>query len=233
MLLTLSSKVIKPVTNLKVEYNGQTALHIEKLQLPEVGLVAVLGSNGSGKSTLFKALLGLLPATGIYLLSKIAADKSTSYLPQNTSLPASIPLRVRDLLEQGGLQKDKSFITELGLQRLLDKQVSQLSGGQLKRSLFLRSIISQPDILVLDEPFNQVDKETREVITKILLDYSKNHLVILSTHDWDFAKEYADYSLILAGKVVAYDSTQKLAAEKQDIPQLAHAHNILCEEHHA
>lgn len=135
--------------------------------------VAVTGPNGGGKTTLMRIILGLLKPTGgnVDLLQKVR----TSYLPQKSSIDSSYPISVREVV-MSGLTKEteqtvkrvEEALREVELEEHADKPIGALSGGQQQRVLLARAIISEPELLILDEPLSYVDKHFEQKIYNII-----------------------------------------------------------------
>ncbi|MBL0721397.1 MAG: metal ABC transporter ATP-binding protein [Sulfurovum sp.] len=168
--------------------------------------VALLGPNGGGKSTLIKLILGLItPSSGeIYILSikqkKFKEYYKIGYVPQNVSqADNNFPLSVYETVALG-LSSQKSwfsFLTKrdreeidsvlqrVNITNLKDKNISQLSGGQRQRVMIARALVSQPEILILDEPSTGVDIASQEKFYQFLkrLNIEHNLTIVFITHD--------------------------------------------------
>jgi ABC-type Mn2+/Zn2+ transport system ATPase subunit len=191
------------IKNLITGYPGaRPALKGVSLGVPVGARVALVGSNGAGKSTLLKAVVGLLPviegSIRIYGNAVGACHHRTAYLPQRSQLDWRFPISLQRLVLTGryvhlgwlkrARTKDyaivESVITQLGLSDLLHRQIGHLSGGQQQRALLARALAQESDLLLLDEPLNAVDNDTREVISKVLNDLSRQgKTVVMATHD--------------------------------------------------
>ena len=189
--------------NLVTGYPGaKAALKGVSLSVPRGARVALVGSNGAGKSTLLKAVAGLLPIREgnirIYGNAVGACHHRTAYLPQRSGLDWRFPISLRRLVLTGryvhlgwlrrASAKDYDLVEkvteQLGLSDLLERQIGQLSGGQQQRALLARALAQESDLLLLDEPLNAVDNDTRAVITKVLNELSiQGKTVVMATHD--------------------------------------------------
>jgi ABC-type Mn2+/Zn2+ transport system ATPase subunit len=191
------------VKHLVTGYPGaKAALKGVSLCVPIGSRVALVGSNGAGKSTLLKAVAGLLPVREgdirIYGNAVGACHHRVAYLPQRSQLDWRFPISLRRLILTGryvhlgwfkrvrpGDQEVVAQVAQqLGLETLLDRQIGQLSGGQQQRALLARALAQESDLLLLDEPLNAVDQDTRVVITSVLRALSaEGKTVIMATHD--------------------------------------------------
>ena len=158
---------------------------------------AVIGSNGSGKSTFLKLIAGLLKP------SKGSLDhnfKAIAYLPQNGNFNRTFPISVADVLKMSKYVHLKSKYTTKSLLKALstvklsvdlDRPIQELSGGQFQRVLFARLLLQEPDLLLLDEPFNGIDEETINDLSSVLGDlHQKKKTIIIAIHDWHFVNSF-------------------------------------------
>jgi manganese/zinc/iron transport system ATP- binding protein len=166
-------------------------------------MVLLMGPNGAGKSTLIKAILGIVrPASGRVevLGSDPLKDRSVrrriAYVPQVRSLNTIAPLRVRDLVEMGVLlspERPESdgdvelrvgrALEAVGLAERTNHRLSQLSGGQLARALMARALAQNPEIYLLDEPFESIDAASEAMILRVLRsERDRGKLVVVTEH---------------------------------------------------
>ncbi len=121
-------------------------------------IVSLIGPNGAGKTTLVRVLLGLLkPDAGMV---RRRPGLAVGYLPQQAEFDPVLPLTVRRLLgltRRGKREETEGALAEVGAADLADQGVHGLSGGELQRVLLARSLLCGPDLLVLDEPVQNVD----------------------------------------------------------------------------
>ncbi len=191
--------------------------------------VALVGPNGAGKSTLFKAISGLLPIKNgsirIFGHSLGACHHRVVYLPQRSDIDWGFPISVMDLVTTGRYvylgwfatlrKKDKQAaheaLKQMRLLDLKDRQISKLSGGQQQRVLIARALAQDADLLLLDEPLNAVDAETRQIVAELLLKIkSEGKTVIVATHYYD--QEEGRYD----GAIFLKDGTQVDSQMKKD-----------------
>ena len=164
---------IKDVT---AGYGNKTVLKDVSLDVLEGDFLGIIGPNGGGKTTLLKVILGLLqPNSGtirFYQDGKQVPFLRIGYLPQLNNIDKKFPITVRDVISSG-LASEKRWIrgfndqqqkridevvAQMGLEELVKRPIGELSGGQLQRVLLGRSIVSDPQVLILDEPNSYVDK---------------------------------------------------------------------------
>lgn len=186
-----------------VYYDDVCALSDISLCVPEGDFLGIIGPNGGGKSTLLKAILGLVrPSRGriaIYGESPEKASRLIGYVPQFSKFDRNFPITVADVVLMGRLagglpaffrysRADRSLVeavlTRLNICDLKDRQIGQLSGGQLQRVLIARALAVQPKILLLDEPTASVDSRSKEQIYQLLEELNQTMTVVIVTHDF-------------------------------------------------
>jgi ABC-type Mn2+/Zn2+ transport system ATPase subunit len=184
------------------EDSPDVALRNITLCVPVGARVALVGPNGAGKSTLLKTAAGLLPVLSgtitIYGQPVGACHHRVAYLPQRGELDWRFPVSLRRLVmtgryvHLGWLRRPAAadwaivdrVIAQLELSHLAERQISQLSGGQQQRALFARALAQEADLLLLDEPLNAVDNDTRAIIDGVLDGLKKQQkTVVTATHD--------------------------------------------------
>lgn len=200
------------------------ALKGARLCVPVGAQIALVGHNGAGKSTLLKAVAGLLPvrsgSIAIYGNPPGACHHRVAYLPQRGEIDWRFPITLRKLVLTGryvhlGWFKRPSrqdwciadeVIDRLGLSALRERQISQLSGGQQQRALLARALAQEAELLLLDEPLNAVDAETRHLMIELLrLLRHEQKTVITATHDLGRLESDFDGALYLAdGREIAH-----------------------------
>ncbi len=178
------------------------AVHDITLSIPQGSRVALVGANGAGKSTLLKAAAGLLPlASGtlrVHGSPPGGCCHRVAYLAQRGDLDWRFPMTVRRLVLTGRYvhlgwfrrpgSEDHAIVDRmldlLQIGDLADRRIGELSGGQQQRTLLARAMAQEADMLLLDEPMNAVDAQTRQVVRVVLHTLSKaGKTIIVATHD--------------------------------------------------
>jgi manganese/zinc/iron transport system ATP- binding protein len=192
------------IHELSAGYDRQDVLVGVDLMAPVGALVALIGANGSGKSTLFKAVAGLLPVrqgdVRIYGQPVGACHHRVAYLPQRSEIDWRFPMNARRLaitgryVHRGWLRTPQpsdwrivdAVLARLKIDHLAQRQIGQLSGGQQQRVMLARALAQGADLLLLDEPLNAVDAETRQIVAMVLAEErAAGRTIIVSTHDLD------------------------------------------------
>ncbi|RKN22102.1 metal ABC transporter ATP-binding protein [Micromonospora musae] len=206
-------------SGVSVGYHGTPVLTDVDLKLASGQRLALVGPNGAGKSTLIKSILGLVPLlTGTATVlgrTPTHARTLTGYVPQTDSLDADFPVTAAQVVMMGRYRRigwwrptraaDRRAVREaldrLGLADHAGKHFGVLSGGQRQRVLLARAIAAEPQLLLLDEPFNGVDALSQEAILSVLRQLSTaGTTLVLSTHDLTLARELADTICLLNGR---------------------------------
>ncbi len=204
---------------------GETveALDHVSLDFPETGMVFLLGKSGSGKSTLLNLAGGLdSPDEGeIIVKGKSSKDFTPSdfdsyrntyvgfiFQEYNILNELTVGENVALALQLQGKPKDRARISELlsmvDLQGYADRKPNTLSGGQKQRVAIARALVKEPEIIMADEPTGALDSQTGAQVFDTLKKLSKEKLVVVVSHDRDFAETYADRIIELRdGKVVS------------------------------
>lgn len=183
-------------------------------------LTAIIGENGAGKSTLIKAVLGEIKHSGNITFKDIKnneiKDLKIGYVPQHLNIEKNTPTSVYDLFASFNtdtpifLFKDKKMYKNIKqhlnifeAENLIDKQVCNLSGGELQRVLLSIATFPTPNLLILDEPVSGVDRNGLEIFYTNIDNLKRNYdlSIILVSHDLEFVSKYADY-VILLNKVI-------------------------------
>jgi ABC-type Mn2+/Zn2+ transport system ATPase subunit len=220
------------VNGLSVAYQEIQALEGVSLATSCGNTVALIGPNGAGKSTLLKAIAGLVPRSAGSILWRgvqVAQwHREFAYLPQREEVDWSFPVTVRGLVEMGRYSQlgwwrrwravDEEKVLEamksMHLEGLENRQISELSGGQQQRAFIARALAQEAHVLMLDEPFNGLDRPARENLAALLRQQAaEGRLVIASHHDLNTVADLFDEVLILNRRAVAFGPVQEVFTE--------------------
>ncbi|MBA3957708.1 MAG: ABC transporter ATP-binding protein [Parachlamydiaceae bacterium] len=182
--------------------------------------VGIIGPNGGGKTTLLKLIMGFLkPTQGsirVFGTSPNAACSQIAYVPQVVRFDRQFPISVLEVVLLGRLaqlpwygryrEEDRhaacQALDKVGLLPLKDRAFGTLSGGQAQRTLIARALVSNPKLLLLDEPTASVDAQTQAEIYA-LLDQLQNEMTILMvTHDLNIAIEHVKRVICVQRQVI-------------------------------
>ncbi|MDA3880215.1 MAG: ABC transporter ATP-binding protein [Prolixibacteraceae bacterium] len=188
------------IKNLTVKYGNNVALKDADLSIFQSDFIGVIGPNGGGKTTLLKAILGLIqPTSGNVIFSEELKDKGgdIGYLPQVNKFDQRFPITVKEVILSGLARRSRwakpyskkdnnkleQLIGELGIEKLVSKPIGELSGGQMQRVFLGRALISNPKLLILDEPDTYVDNKFEHELYEMLLSLNKRMAIMLVSHD--------------------------------------------------
>lgn len=204
------------------------ALNSISLEFTKNEFVSILGPSGCGKSTLLNLIGGLDRASEGKIIiddkditsftSKemdIYKNQSVGFVFQNCFLISQLsvieniilPLKVRGENEKKIKDKAIELLKKFNIEELKDKKVNQLSGGQAQKICIIRAIIGEPKVILADEPTGALDSKSSKEVMDVLKSISKDHLVIMVTHNEELASTYSNRIIrLLDGKVISDDS---------------------------
>ena len=193
-------EAIVSLKNVSVKYDETTALESVSLDIYPTDFLGIIGPNGGGKTTLVKAILGTLPHSGEVLYSPTLTEKGhrrIGYLPQQPEFDRSFPISVIEVVmsglqaEKGAMKRytaaDRKRAMELlemaGIKEVAERQISEISGGQMQRALLCRAVILEPKLLILDEPTNFVDNQFENELYTLLHRLNERMAIVMVSHD--------------------------------------------------
>ena len=221
------------VYNLAVYYRDNWAINDVSFCVQPGQVMALLGPNGAGKSTLVKAILGLIPISKGAV--KFASQplkrqlKRVAYVPQRTQVDWDYPVTVEKVVMMGRIPATGWFrkpsrnsqnivrnaLEKVGLWQYRQRQIRDLSGGQQQRVFLARAIAQQADLLLFDEPFNNIDRQTEEIIFNVFaeLKQQKKTLLVIS-HDLGLSLDNYDRLLLINQQIIATGSKQEVLTKE-------------------
>jgi len=208
------------VKNVTFGYRERDPVIIDaSFQIMPSQLVAIIGPNGGGKTTLLKLLMGFLePWQGtisIFRKRPTRYPNGIAYVPQMTSFDRQFPMTVFDLVLTGRLfnlpwwgqyrkqdrEKAMSALEEVHLEEFAKKPFSSLSGGQLQRALIARALVSEPKIILLDEPLAHLDATAENELVELLGHIRKKKTILMVTHNIQSILSSVEHILCVQGRV--------------------------------
>lgn len=193
-------KALVSLRDVSVAYDGHDVLQHVDLDIFPNDFLGVIGPNGGGKTTLVQAIVGNIPHRGSITYAPElfrGKERLIGYMPQQTTFDRNFPISVVEVV-MSGLQGQRKFFarytsrdrqraTELlrsaGIERIADRPVGEISGGQMQRALLCRAIISEPRLLILDEPANFVDNRFENELYRMLADLNRRMAIVMISHD--------------------------------------------------
>lgn len=217
------------IKNLTAGYGRQQVLHHVNLSIFPNDFLGIVGPNGGGKTTLLKCILGLLePQEGEILFHSPqgqAEEKRAlrlGYLPQYSHIDKKFPITVWDtvlsgLIAETGLlsrwnhdeqKRAKEVIARMGLEGMEQRPIGALSGGELQRVLLGRAVVSNPEVLVLDEPGTYIDKRTEARLYELLDELNVRCAIVMVSHDTDSLLRHARSLAVVDRELTYYPTTE-------------------------
>ena len=249
---------MEPIVSLKnitVEYDSTTALESVSLDIYPNDFLGVIGPNGGGKTTLVKAILSTVPHSGEVSYSPTLFEKGhrlIGYLPQLSEFDKSFPISVIEVVmsglqaEKGALKRytaaDRKQAMELlemaGIEDVAERQISEVSGGQMQRALLCRAVILEPKLLILDEPTNFVDNKFENELYTLLHRLNERMAIVMVSHDLGTITSVVK-SIVCVNRTVHRHDSNIITAEQLEnyhcpIQIISHGQvpNTVLEHHH-
>jgi ABC-type Mn2+/Zn2+ transport system ATPase subunit len=235
------------VEHVTIAIRGRTIVDDLSFWIPKGEFVCLCGPNGAGKSTLLKAIMGLMPVTAGKI--KIGdEDVSTGvskigYVPQRKGFDRDFPARAVDLIiaalrkkwpvriREHERERARKVLEKIGGERLLDKPLAALSGGETQRVFLARALINDPSIIILDEPTAGVDARGRAELLELMTHISRSDelAAILVTHNLAAVAQTAERIVYIeGGKMLCWGLPDELLGQ-QSLTALA----FQARDHHA
>ena len=245
------------IKGLTVVYDTKVVLEDANFSLFENDFVGVIGPNGGGITTLLKAILGLVkPVSGEIIFSEKLGNKGgdIGYLPQVNKFDSRFPISVFEVILSGLTDQKNWFrrvskqdrenvdaiIDELGIRKIAKKSIGELSGGQMQRAFLGRALVSDPKLLVLDEPDTYVDNQFEGELYRKLVELNRQMAILLVSHDVGTISTYVK-SIACVNRQLHYHpsniiSQDQLASYNCPIQMITHGsvpHTVLETHHHS
>jgi zinc transport system ATP-binding protein len=245
---------IVEIRNASVGYSDDVVLRNINLSIVDQDYIGVIGPNGGGKTTLVKLILGLLqPIQGEVIYHSNNKENLIGYLPQVSQTDRSFPITVSEVVLSGLMsskgghgnfnRSDKlragEILQMMGIIHLKNKSIGELSGGQMQRAFLGRAIISEPRLLILDEPNTFVDNKFEHDLYELLRKLNHKMAIMMVSHDvgtiTSYVKtiacvnrnlHYHPSNIITQSQLTAYNCPIQLITHG-DVP-----HTVLGEHHH-
>jgi zinc/manganese transport system ATP-binding protein len=222
--------------NLSVRYSDAFVWHAANFSVGKGEFVAILGPNGAGKTTLFRLLLGLMPPTEGTL--KIFGEKPRrgnpriGYVPQRHTIDSELRIEALELVRLGlsgnrfgvslwsakkrAKERAMEALRSVGAENLAHAPLGVLSGGELQRIFLAEALVSDPDVLLLDEPLSNLDIRYEMDMVRLIHDVaeSRNATVLLIAHNVNPLLSALDSVIYLANGNVAVGAPRDVMTSK-------------------
>jgi ABC-type Mn2+/Zn2+ transport system ATPase subunit len=221
------------VEHVSIVIRGKTIIDDISFWIPKGEFVCLCGPNGAGKSTLLKAIMGLIPVTAgdikIGGQDVAAGHHKVGYVPQRKAFDRDFPARAIDLIVAAlrgkwpakitadERERARAVLQKIGGERLLDKPLSGLSGGETQRVFLARALITDPSLVILDEPTAGVDAKGRGELLELMTSISRSDelAAILVTHNLAAVAQTAGRIIYLeAGRVLCWGLPEELFGQQ-------------------
>lgn len=207
--------------HLNFSYVNADVLRNVSFQVDAGEFVGIIGPNGGGKTTLLKLLMGFLrPTSGkleLFGHPPSSILKQIAYVPQGLHFDRQFPISVIELVLSGRLSKlpwygvysdqdrkaASKALEQVGLLDFQNKPFGSLSGGQAQRALIARALVSEPQLLLLDEPTASIDSQAQAIIYSILKELRGTMTIMMVTHDLKAAIDIVERVLCVQGGVLS------------------------------
>ena len=235
-------------------YNGVPVLEGINLSVHQYDFLGIIGPNGGGKTTLLKVILGLVkPDQGrivVFGSTPEKGRKSIGYVSQHSLFDRDFPASVWDVVLMGRLGKAGLFrkytgqdkdaarnaLEMVGILDLKDQQIGKLSGGEQQRVFIARALVTEPKLLLLDEPTASVDTPMQTGFYELLAKLKQRMAIVLISHDISAVSVYVDKIACLNHELYYHNSKELTADDleatyKCPVEMIAHGvpHRILKE----
>ncbi|MEO0336016.1 MAG: ABC transporter ATP-binding protein, partial [Pseudomonadota bacterium] len=223
-MLESDAQVVFDCRKVSVSYGSVNAVDELSLKIAQGERVAVLGSNGAGKTSLLSVASGMRNASGgsIRIFGErpgsAACKSKMTYLPQVLTYPSHLKVKeIFSLIESHYTKSNlDELISVLDLKALLERKASQLSGGENRKLGVVSSLLSEPDLVILDEPTANIDIEGCRSIEGLIEDYfqDKHKTLIFSSHLMNEVERLATRIVVMKnGRIVAEGPKDQIKRE--------------------
>ena len=226
-------QAIIEINDLWFSFNGQPVLKNINLKICRGDFLALIGPNGGGKTTLLKLMLGLLtPQRGVVRIfgqPPQHAVRRIGYVPQNVHINRNFPISVLDVVLMGRLRKGSRWrhspkdretarraLERFHMWEFHRRHIAALSGGQLQKVFIARALVTEPEILFLDEPTASVDAKGQTDLYNLLKDLNQTVTIVLASHDVMVLSGYVK-SVACVNQNLLYHDAAEVTAEMLDM----------------
>jgi zinc transport system ATP-binding protein len=238
------------ISNLSFAFdNGPMVLEDVTIDIEAGDFASVIGPNGGGKTTLVKIIVGLLsPSSGtikVFGRTPLKARPRIGYMPQHAMMDPRFPVRARDVVMMGRLGEGFNFgayrkgdreaacdaLAKVSLSDLGSRPFSDLSGGQRQRVLLARALVTDPDLLLLDEPAAGLDQRVERDFFDLLQELNQRLTIVLVSHDLGFVSTFVR-TVICVHRRVDVHPTSELDGRRvseiygEDVRMVHHHHRL-------
>ena len=217
------------IKNLSLKYDNHYVFKNLSFSVESKDFLCIVGPNGSGKSTLLKCILGeIKPTSGTIVYGNGSQNQIIGYLPQNPQHNPIFPASVYEVVASGSLnqinlfspypkQKIANALESLHIDAIAHQQYSTLSGGQRQRVLLARALVASEHLLVLDEPSNNLDYNSKQDFYQTLKSLNQRLTILMVTHD-------LDHNNLIGNRILSLDPNLPYFGNTKEYVRRIHAH---------
>lgn len=186
---------ILSIKNLSFGFNNKQILKNINFSINKGDFACIIGKNGCGKSTLLKIILNLIKTESNIQIN----TKYVSYIPQSVNFNKDFPITVKEFLKYNSKELKvpfshaKTLLEKYNLTECLNSLIGKLSGGQIQKLMLVRSLLKKTELLIVDEPTNNLDEESKFKIYENLKELNDQNITILVVeHNKNFSTNYSN-----------------------------------------
>jgi zinc transport system ATP-binding protein len=228
--------MIAKLENISLTLNAQKILSGINLELQKGKITTLIGPNGGGKTSIARILLGILkPSSG-----KVQKKRSLKigYMPQKIEIDQTIPMTAKDFIQLSTRKTKfdealKDLASRLNVTKILNRQIHDLSGGQMQKILFLRALTNNPELLVLDEPTQYMDISGTQDFYQIIDEVRKlsNSSILLISHDLHAVMQKTDIVFCVNHHVCCHGSPESVNKHPEYLSLFGHKSELAIYQH--
>jgi zinc transport system ATP-binding protein len=229
--------MIVKLENISLNLNRQPILSGINLELAKGKITTLIGPNGGGKTSIARILLGILKPTSGKVVKNSAIK--IGYMPQKIEIDKTIPMTAKDFIKLSThkIKFDKTLrdlSSRLNIEKILNRQIHDLSGGQMQKILFLRSLTNNPELLVLDEPTQYMDIAATQDFYQIIDEVRKasNCAVLLISHDLHTVMQKTDLVFCVNHHVCCHGSPESVNQHPEYLSLFGNKSALAIYQHH-
>lgn len=229
--------MIAKLDNISFSTNGKNILQGINLALEKGKITTLIGPNGGGKTSIARILLGILkPNSG-----KVTRKNKVKigYMPQKIVVDKTIPMTAKNFIKTSinevKFNKNlQSLAKKLNIDQILDQQIHNLSGGQMQKILFLRSLVNNPDLLVLDEPTQYMDIAAIQEFYLIIDEVrkAKNCAILMISHDLNMVMQQTDLVFCVNNHICCHGSPESINQHPEYLSLFGSKGSLAIYQHH-
>lgn len=202
------------------------------LQLKKGEIATLIGPNGGGKTSIARMMLGIIkPSFGdVIQYQKIRFG----YMPQTIVIDKTIPISARNFVELLGSKVSYDIALRLNVDKILDKQIHNLSGGQLQKILLLRALAGKPNVLVLDEPTQYMDIAGIQDFYQILeeIRQTTSCAILLISHDLHTVMQKSDLVFCINHHICCHGTPENINQHPEYLSLFGNRSAVTIYQHH-